>query len=123
MTKSPKTPPVAPETPALTSALTSGMAAGSPAARVWLDIMAESTRFVSERLQNDLETQTALLRCQSPADLMQLQSDFFRRAVHQYTSEALRLCEIMTKEATDIATDMAKDTSTRTRRGYDDVPV
>ena len=100
-----------------TSALTSAMAAGHPAARIWLDIVAESTHFVSERLQNDLETQQALLRCQSPTDLVQLQTEFFRKTVEQYTSEAQRIFGIMTDAANDEAT------TTSTKRGYDDVPV
>lgn len=115
MTKSAKKTTAKPDTEALTSA----MAAGNPAARMWLDIMTESTRFVSERLQNDLETQRAMLRCQSPADLVQLQSDFFRRAVEQYTSEAQRMFDIMT-EATG---DTVKDAKTSTKRDFDDVPV
>ena len=115
MTKSAKKTTAKPDTTALTSAI----AAGNPAARMWLDIMAESTRFVSERLQNDLETQRAMLRCQSPADLVQVQSEFFRKAMEQYSSEAQRLFQIMT-EATS---DTVKDTKTGTKRGYDDIPV
>ncbi|MDT8328232.1 MAG: phasin family protein [Roseovarius sp.] len=102
------------------SAFSAAMIAGHPAAsRLWLDIIAESTRFVSERLQNDLETQKAMLRCQTPTELMQLQSEFFRKTVEQYTTEAQRLFEIMT-EATEGA---VKDTKTSAKRGYDDVPV
>ena len=115
MTKSAKKTTAKPDTQALTSA----MAAGNPAARMWLEIMTESTRFVSERLQNDLETQRAMLRCQSPADLVQVQSEFFRKAMEQYSSEAQRLFQIMT-EATG---DTVKDTKTSTKRGYDDIPV
>ncbi|SEM58015.1 Phasin protein [Roseovarius tolerans] len=115
MTKSAKKTTAKPDTTALTSA----MAAGNPAARMWLDIMAESTRFVSERLQNDLETQRAMLRCQSPADLVQVQSDFIRKAVEQYTSEAQRMYQIMTQ----VTGDAVKDTKTGTKRGYDDIPV
>lgn len=102
-----------------TSALTGAMAAGHPAARMWLDIMSESTRFVSERLQNDLETQQALLRCKNPAELVRLQSEFFRKAVEQYTSEAHRLFEIMTGAATEAAKGVRSPYS----RGYDDVPL
>jgi hypothetical protein len=115
MTKSARKTTAKPDTMALASA----MAAANPAARMWLDIMTESTRFVSERLQNDLETQRAMLRCQSPADLMQVQSEFFRKAMEQYSSEAQRLYEIMT-EATG---DTTKDVKTGTRRGYDDIPI
>ena len=115
MTKSAKKTTAKPDT----SALASAMAAGNPAARMWLDIMSETTRFISERLQNDLETQQALLRCKTPADLVQLQSEFFRRAVEQYTSEAQRMFDIMT-EATG---DTVKDSKTGSKRGFDDVPV
>ncbi|SFO12949.1 Phasin protein [Roseovarius lutimaris] len=102
------------------SAFSAAMIAGNPAAsKLWLDIMAESTRFVSERLQNDLETQKAMLRCQNPTDLVQLQSEFFRKTVEQYTAEAQRLFEIMT-EATE---GTVKDTKTSTKRSYDDVPL
>lgn len=102
-----------------TQALASAMTAGHPAARMCLDIMAESTRFMSERLQNDLETQQALLRCQSPVDLVKVQSDFFRKAMEQYGFEAQRIFDIMT-EATG---DTVKDAKTSTKRGFDDVPV
>ena len=115
MTKSARKTTAKPDTTALASA----MAAANPAARMWLDIMTESTRFVSERLQNDLETQRAMLRCQSPADLVQVQSEFFRKAMEQYSSEAQRLFQIMT-EATG---DTVKDAKTGTKRGYDDIPV
>jgi len=69
------------------SALPAAMMAGHPGARIWLEIMAESTRFVSERLQDDLETQKAMLRCESPAELVQLQSEFFRKAAAKNDSE------------------------------------
>lgn len=102
-----------------TAALASAMAAGNPAAKLWLEIMAESTRFVSERLQNDHETQKAMLRCRNPADLVQLQSEFFRKAVEQFTSEAQRVFEIMTQASDEVA----RKTGTGTKRGYDDVPL
>ena len=102
------------------SAFSAAMIAGHPAAsKLWLDIMAESTRFVSERLQNDLETQKAMLRCQTPAELMQLQSEFFRKTVEQYTAEAQRVFEIMTGATQEAV----KQTRTGTKRGYDDVPL
>jgi len=101
------------------SALTGAMAARNPAAKIWLDIMAQSTRLVSERLQNDLETQQAMLRCRNPADLVRLQSEFFRKAIEQYTSEAQRVFEIMTQASEDVAS----KTGTGTKRGYDDVPL
>lgn len=102
------------------SDLTTAMMGGNPAAaKVWADIMTESTRFVSDRLQQDVETQHAMLRCKTPADVVQLQSAFFQKAIEQYTDEAKRLFEIMT-DATEGA---VKDTKSGKSRGYDDVPV
>lgn len=102
------------------SAFSAAMIAGHPAtSKLWLDIMAESTRFVSERLQNDLETQKAMLRCQTPTELMQLQSEFFRKTVEQYTTEAHRVFEMMTGATQETV----RQTRTGTKRGYDDVPL
>ena len=104
-----------PEAPAFSSAL----AAGRPAATLWLEVMAESTRFLSERLRTDLETQQAMLRCQTPAEMVQLQSEFLRTAIDQYTTEAQRMFGILSA-ATD---ETLKQTRTGTKRGYDDVPL
>jgi len=46
-----------------------------------------------------------------------VQSDFLRKAMEQYSAEAQRLYEIMT-EATEGAVQ-----DTKTKRGYDDIPV
>jgi len=104
-----------PEAPAFSSAL----AAGPPAATLWLEVMTESTRFLSERLRTDLETQQAMLRCQTPPEMVQLQSEFLRTAIDQYTTEAQRIFEILSA-ATD---ETLKQTRTGTKRGYDDVPL
>lgn len=102
------------------SAMTAALMAGNPAAaRAWMDIMAESARFLSDRLQEDLETQKAMLRCKNPADLVQLQSAFFRKALEQYTAEAQKLFEIMR----DAADKTMKDARSGHSRGYDDVPL
>ncbi|HKL68827.1 phasin family protein [Salibaculum sp.] len=104
-----------PEAPAFSSAL----ATGHPAATLWLEVMAESTRFLSERVRTDLEMQQAMLRCQSPTEMVRLQSEFFRKAIDQYTSEAQRMFEIMS----DVTDQTLKQTRTGTKRGYDDVPL
>jgi len=121
MTKQAKNPAQKPEpmTPDMSAMTAMMMTNTSASAKAWTEMMTEMTRFVSERLQNDVETQKAMLRCQTPADLMHLQSEFFRKTVEQYTGEAQRLFAIMT-EATEGA---VKDTKTGTKRGYDDVPL
>lgn len=112
MTKSAKKPAV--------SAMTAAMTMRNPVvAKIWLDVMNESARFVSDRLQEDLETQKAMLRCKNPVEVVQLQSEFFRKAIEQYASEAQRIFEIMT-EATD---ETFKKAGAGMKRGYDDVPL
>lgn len=91
--------------------LASAMAAFNPMApEAWQEIMTESARFVSDRLQQDLEAQRALLNCKTPVELLQVQTEFYQKAVAQYAEEAARMMKIMTK-------------SPGAKRGYDDVPL
>lgn len=117
MSKKPKTPePVAQDL----SALTAGMMATNPAAaKAWMDIMSEGARFVSARLQEDLETQMAVLNCKSPAEVVQVQSQFFQKAFEQYTAETMRMFKIMSGATEDVM----KGAKSSHKRGYDDVPV
>jgi len=109
-TRKPATPPDQ------VSAMSAAMLAANPAAaKMWLDIVNESARFVSERLREDLSTQTAMLQCKSPVELVQLQSEFIRKAVEQYTEESMRLFEIMREAAAEAGSGQS--------RGYDDVPL
>lgn len=104
------------ETPITTAAM---MAINPVVTKAWLDVMTESSRFVADRLQRDLETQKAMLACKSPAELLQIQSEFFQTAMEQYTNEAVRLYKMMSK-ATE---DTIKDTKSGHSRGYDDIPL
>lgn len=92
-------------------AMADAMTAFTPmAAGVWQEIMQESARFVTERLQKDLETQQAMLSCKSPAELLQLQADFFQSALSDYTEEATRMLKLMSKTG-------------GASREYDDIPL
>ena len=103
-----------------TSAFLASMSALNPvAAKAWMDFMSESARFMVDRFQQDLDTQKAMLSCKSPAELLQLQSEFYRQAIQQYTAEANRMLAIMTN-ATENAIDEAKSGHSRS---YDDVPL
>jgi len=102
--------------PAMTAAM---MAVNPVATKAWLDIMSESARFVTDRLQQDMNTQKAILACKNPAELLQVQSEFFKTAMEQYTNEATRLYKMMSK-ATE---DTIEDARTGHSRGYDDVPL
>lgn len=94
------------ETPEATAAL----AALNPmAAKVWQDILTESARFMTERLQKDMETQKALLSCKSPTELMQLQTEFYQEALSDYTEQTTRMLQLMSQ--------------TGSKRSYDDVPL
>jgi hypothetical protein len=54
----------------------------------------EISAFVAERIRQDLDTQSALLRCRSLDEVRDLQVRFFRTAVEQYSSEAVQLIGI-----------------------------
>jgi hypothetical protein len=85
----------------------------------WLEIMTESARFVADRFQQDLETQQAILECRKPEDLLRLQSEFYRKALEQYTSEATRMAQLMSTATTQTLS----DAKTAQARGYDDLPL
>ena len=102
------------------AAMTSAIMAISPVAtKAWMDIFFESTRFVADRLQQDVETQKAILACKSPAELLQVQSEFFESAMQQYADQTKRLFEMMSK-ATETT---IKEAQSGHARGYDDVPL
>ena len=90
---------------------TNAAAALNPmAATLWQDVLQESARFMTERLQKDLETQQAMLSCKSPAELLQLQADFYQSALADYTEETTRMLKLMSK-------------ASGTSREYDDIPL
>ncbi|MDJ1017759.1 MAG: phasin family protein [Paracoccaceae bacterium] len=100
--------------------MTAALLAINPVAtNAWLEIMSESTRFLTDRLNQDIETQKALLACRSPAELLQVQSEFFQSAMNQYAEEIARLSEMVTRGAEDTIEDAVSGHS----REYDDVPI
>jgi len=113
MAKTPKTPT---ETPALAATLT---ALNPRAATAWTEVMNAHTRFIMDRLQQDLETQKAVLTCRDPSQLLQIQSDFCCKAVTEYAEQAGLLLKLTT-EATAETIEAAK---TSHSRAYDDIPL
>ena len=102
------------------SAVTAAMMAINPVGtKAWLDITSEGTRFMMKRLQQDLETQEAMLKCKNPMELLEVQSEFIKTAMEQYTDEVTRLCSAMSKTMKETA----DDTRSGRARGYDDVPL
>ena len=88
-------------------------------AKSWLEMVSESTRFVTERLQEDLKTQRAMMACRTPAELMQVQTEFCRTAVEQYSAEVTRLFGMMSQAADEGVREV---TAGHTRK-HDDVPL
>lgn len=96
------------------TALLGMLSAVNPATtKAWLDLMQESARFMTTRLQQDVETQKALLACKSPAELMQVQTEFFKTAAEQYADYTTRLFKGVAQSAP----------GKPTARKYDDVPL
>lgn len=102
------------------AAMSQAMLAANPAlAGIWSELASESARFVSQRLQEDIKAQTAMLACKTPADLAKLQAEFFQTAMSQYTEEVYRIADIMLKATGPIV----QLTKTGRSRDYDDVPI
>ena len=95
------------------------MAFNPAVAQTWQVIMSESARFFADRLQQDLETQKAILACKTPAELMQVQAAFFKTAMEQYTAFDAHLKETVST----VTEETIKDVRTNQSRDYDDVPV
>ncbi len=93
------------------------MAVTPEAMESWQEIATEWGRFVTDRLQKDIETQRAMLDCRSPSELMKVQTEFYQTAIQQYSEEAMRLMQMMSEAAGKTVT------SASTRRKYDDVPL
>ncbi|MBU2580720.1 MAG: phasin family protein [Alphaproteobacteria bacterium] len=74
---------------------------GAQAYKAWLQCMmtmsAETTKFVTKRLQRDAQLPLNILRCHTPQDVMQAQVEFLRTMAEDYTSEADRLGRIVSE--------------------------
>ena len=88
-------------------------------AKAWVDLMTEGARFMTDRLKRDLELQKKMLACDSPAALLELQTEFFTDAMGQYADEASRYMQMMFKASKDIV----EDAQTGHKRNYDDIPL
>ncbi len=99
--------------PAQTAILGMLTALNPAGAQAWLDLMQESARFMTSRLQQDIETQKALLACKSLEELMQVQTEFFKSAAAQYSEHTTRLLKGVEQSAA----------GSSLARKYDDVPL
>jgi hypothetical protein len=59
-------------------------------------VQTEISDFIAERVRQDVETQSEMLRCRTLDDVRDLQTRFFRTVVDQYAAEVSRLLKIST---------------------------
>ncbi len=101
-------------------AMAAAMMAVNPVATIaWHDIMSESVRFLTTRLQHDLATQQAMLACKSPTDVLQVQTEFFKSAMEQYSAFANHFYSKVSTTADATVSDARANRA----RGFDDVPI
>lgn len=101
-------------------AVTAAMMAVNPAVtKAWMDLASEGARFLTSRLQEDIETQKALMACRTPQDLLRVQSGFFAKAMQQYSDETGRLLQMMAGATEDVM----QDATSGHARKYDDIPL
>ncbi len=116
----PATTPNTSDTARIAKSLTFGvdvpLTLGNRALQIWMEMGSEAVRFLSDRLQQDIRTQQAMLRCTSLAEMQKLQAEFLRSAGDQYAAEARRMLELMQGTA-------AGQIAATTARSYDDVPL
>ena len=94
-------------------------ALSSAGAGAWLGIVAESGQFVARRLEEDLKAQKALMSCKTPAEVMQVQADYFRTAAEQCSEQTSRVLGILSGT---MGGSFVPSKSLFARR-YDDVPL
>lgn len=108
----------APEGTGTSDVATSMLAIHSATSQAWLSFMSESGRFLTERVQQNLDAQKAMMVCKSPTELLQLQAAFLKATMDQYTDHANRI-----QEMTKVTTVAIKDAQSGHARSYDDVPI
>lgn len=87
--------------------------------KAWLEMGAETMRFVASRMQRDLEAQKAMLACTDLDDIRKVQSDYYTQAMDEYRAQASRMMELMSSAAPQGLDSLPL----MTRRSYDDVPL
>ncbi|HEY9038487.1 MAG TPA: phasin family protein [Roseovarius sp.] len=92
---------------------------GEAAQKAWVEMGTETLRFVASRMQQDLETQKAMLACTDLGEMQKIQSEFYSQAMEEYRAQAARMMEIMSSAAPK----GLDGVPLMTKRAYDDVPL
>lgn len=77
------------------------MEAATQAYQAWFKVVftlnRETASFMSQRLQQDAEFTADLMQCRSPQDLAQLQLNFCRKTVADYTRQTQKMGSLVTE--------------------------
>ncbi|XDA97083.1 phasin family protein [Sulfitobacter sp. LCG007] len=83
------------------------------------DLLIEGTRFLAERLQEDMNMQREALACRDPTRLLALQFAYWQTAAAQYGAQAVRLSELANRHVAEIRAQRRP----RGGRRCDDFPI
>lgn len=61
------------------------------------ELGSEVTQFIADRIKEDVKTQHQILHCKDAAQMRDIQTEFVRKAVEQYTAETGKLVEMSNK--------------------------
>lgn len=115
MAKTTKSDPAAVIMSAMTDWPNAGLGPVNWMGTAWVEGMSkignEVTRFVSERIQEDLETQKKVLACRDPAELQSIQMAFLTKAFEQYSAETGKLAEMNREMMAEIMSASVKETT------------
>lgn len=67
---------------------------GSAWLETWNAMGSEVSEFIADRIQEDIKTQQAMLKCKNPAELSAVQTAFVQKAIEQYTAETGKLVSL-----------------------------
>ncbi len=103
--------------PAEAQATALPLAFGNAVFRVWTDMGQEMIRFLWDRLQQDMQTQQAMLACTSLEEMRDIQARFFVAAQQDYGAMAGRMLGLLGSASVMGLPPMGA------KRRYDDVPL
>ena len=93
-----------------------GFAALNPdAAAKSLEMLSSGVQFMSMRLDLTLKAQKDLLSCTTPAEVLEVQTDYIKTAIEHYM--------MATQGVMDLMGEQMRAGVSVTKRGYDDVPL
>lgn len=62
-----------------------------------MEVNAETTKFLTRRLQQDAQLPMTIIQCRSPHDVVQIQMEFLKTMARDYSVQAEKMGEIMSE--------------------------